>query len=316
MKTPRKKTHIQTYKKKKKNVYKTIDILNNKLTNKINFTKLSCSPKKELTFTCFTKDELIELKNAWNRINTDKINTNDSYEIWCLLKQKLSNTCSNESCWLKQNFIKNNTNIKLIESFSPAHPKDWIKNPYEWLSNIDIMNVMEQYKKVYPCFDFLGPSPIDYDYKLSINECVWNDLCKYELKKSISNKKKKIGVVFNLDTHEKGGSHWVSLFINIPKQFIFYFDSAGASIPKQLEKFVKKVEEQGKECNINFVFDQNHPFQHQFSNTECGMYSLYFISNMLEDKLSIQYLKTKRLPDSLMKKYRKIYFNSPEYINS
>jgi hypothetical protein len=315
MKTPRKKKHTQTY-KKKKNVYKTIDILNNRLTNKINFTKLNCSPKKELAFTCFTKEELMELKNAWNRMNADKINTNDFYEIWSSLKQKLSNTCSNESCWLKQNFIKNNSNIKLIESFSPAHPKDWLKNPYEWLSNIDIMNVMSQYQKVYSCFHFLGPSPIDYDYKVSVNECVWNDLCNYELKKSISNNKKKIGVVFNLDTHEKGGSHWVSLFIHIPKKFIFYFDSAGASIPTQLKKFVEKVQQQGKEHSIDFTFDQNHPFQHQFSNTECGVYSLYFISNMLEDKLSTQYLKTKRLPDSLMKKYRKIYFNSPEYISS
>jgi flagellar hook protein FlgE len=78
MKTPRKKKHTQTY-KRKKDVYKTVDILNNKLTNKINFTKLSCSPKKELAFTCFTKEELMELKNAWNRMNADKINTNDVY---------------------------------------------------------------------------------------------------------------------------------------------------------------------------------------------------------------------------------------------
>jgi len=176
------------------------------------------------------------------------------------------------------------------------------------------MNVLNQYEKVYPCFEFLGPSPIDYDYKLSVNECVWNDLCKYQLNNSFSKNKKKIGVVFNLDTHEKGGSHWVSLFIHIPKKFIFYFDSAGEKIPQQLEKFVKKVQEQGKEHNMIFTFDQNHPFQHQYSTTECGIYSLYFISNMLEDKLSTEYLKTKRLPDNLMKKYRKIYFNSPEYI--
>jgi hypothetical protein len=315
MKTTQKKSMRKTRKQNnkkthKKNQYKTVDILKKKLTNKTEFVNLSCSPKKELTFTCFTKEELIELKDAWNKMNTDKINSTDYYEIWNSLKQKLSNKCNNESCWVKQN----NTNIKLIESFSPAHPKDWLKNPNEWLSNIDIMNVLNQYEKVYPCFEFLGPSPIDYDYKLSVNECVWDDLCKYQLKKSIAKNKKKIGVVFNLDTHEKGGSHWVSLFINIPKKFIFYFDSAGEPIPKQLKKFVKNVQQQGKKENILFKFDQNHPFQHQQTTSECGVYCLYFISNMLEDKLTTEYLKTKRLPDKLMKKHRKIYFNSPEYI--
>jgi Ulp1 family protease len=128
----------------------------------------------------------------------------------------------------------------------------------------------------------------------------------------IQKKKKKIGVVFNLDTHEKGGSHWVSMFIHIPKQFIFFFDSAGDKIPAQLEKLVHTIQDQGKSLNIPFTFDQNHPFQHQFTTTECGVYSLYFLAHMLEDKLSQQYLKTKRLPDNLMKKYRKIFFNSPE----
>jgi hypothetical protein len=40
------------------------------------------------------------------------------------------------------------------------------------------------------------------------------------------------------------------------------------------------------------------------------------MANMLEDKLSREYLKTKRLPDDLMKKHRKIYFNSPEHIST
>ena len=314
MKTTRKKTNLRKFNQTKKN-YKTISILEKKLNEKSSFNKLSCSPKKELEFTCFTKKELLELKDSWNKHHQEKITSNKPYSIWSFLKKKLSGKCGTEICWLKQDFAQDNPNIrKLFQSFAPAHPKDWLKNPYEWLSNIDIMNVMAQYEEVYPCFDFIGPSPIDYDYKLSVNECVWNDLCRYQLMNSIQKNKKKVGVVFNLDTHEKGGSHWVSIFIHIPQKFIFYFDSAGEKIPSQLEKFVKKIQDQGKDINIEFEFDQNHPFQHQYSNTECGIYSLYFISNMLEDKLSRKYLKTKRLPDSLMKKYRKIYFNSPEDI--
>jgi hypothetical protein len=41
--------------------------------------------------------------------------------------------------------------------------------------------------------------------------------------------------------------------------------------------------EQGKELSrpIHFKFIQNYPKTHQYSNTECGMYSLFFIITFL-----------------------------------
>ena len=60
----------------------------------------------------------------------------------------------------------------------------------------------------------MGPSPIDYDTHLVSDECVWEELCKFNLKNTINNGKRKIGIIFNLDPHFKGGSHWVAMFIN------------------------------------------------------------------------------------------------------
>ena len=74
-------------------------------------------------------------------------------------------------------------------------------------------------------------------------------------------------------------------------------------------KFVEKVIMQGRDMNINFVFDQNYPIEHQYGNTECGVYSIFFIVHMLEDKLSEHYLKTHILKDEYMQNFRKIYFN-------
>ena len=37
------------------------------------------------------------------------------------------------------------------------------------------------------------------------------EICNFNLNKMIKNKK-KIGFIFNLDPHTKGGSHWVSMF--------------------------------------------------------------------------------------------------------
>jgi hypothetical protein len=172
---------------------------------------------------------------------------------------------------------------------------------------------MKQYEKAYPCFDFIGPSPIDYDTHKLYGECVWEELCHFNLAKEIKNGRFKIGVIFNLDPHYKGGSHWVSLYINIKRGQIFYFDSAGDPIPRQIMKFVKMVQKQGTELTtgkkINFKFDQNYPVEHQYGNTECGIYSLYFIVHMLEDKHTTEYFKTHIMKDEYMEKFRKVYFN-------
>jgi hypothetical protein len=199
----------------------------------------------------------------------------------------------------------------LEEAFAPLSPKEWKKNPNEWLSSVDILNVMKLYEKAYKCFEFLGPSPIDYDSKQLYGECVWNELCNFDLMQQIKTGKTKIGVIFNLDPHYLGGSHWVSLFINIKKKTIFYFDSAGEKIPKRIMNFVEKVVEQGKTMTprIDFTFDQNYPVEHQYGNTECGVYSIFFIVHMLEDKITSHYLKTHILKDEYMQKFRKVYFN-------
>ena len=250
----------------------------------------------------------------WNARHPDAlIKTNDTKEIWNIIQDHLKSVCSKESCWLKQNFVGNEKSKKLMEdSFAPESPKSWKKKTNEWLSSIDILRVMKQYEKAYKCFEFMGPSPIDYDTKKMYGECVWEELCNFNLKEQMNKGKTKIGVSFNLDPHYLGGSHWVSLFINIKKNTIFYFDSGGDKIPPRIMKFVKTVISQGKGLGIDFKFDQNYPVEHQYGNTECGIYSIFFIAHMLEDTINEQYLKTHVLHDKYMSKFRKIYFNGAE----
>ena len=168
---------------------------------------------------------------------------------------------------------------------------------------------MNQYEKKYKCFEFIGPSPIDYDTHKVNGDCVWEELCNFNLANQIKKNKTKIGIIFNTDPHYKGGSHWISLFINIKKESIFFFDSAGNKIPKQVMKFVNNIIEQGKHMHKKFTFDQNYPVEHQYGNTECGVYSLFFLIHMLEDKITSHYLKTHILKDDYMEKFRKVFFN-------
>ena len=47
-------------------------------------------------------------------------------------------------------------------------------------------------------------------------ECVWDELCNFNLSDEINKKKnKKIGIIFNTDPHYKGGAHWVFLSLLI-----------------------------------------------------------------------------------------------------
>jgi hypothetical protein len=280
----------------------------------IKYKKLQCSPdpEKKKSFSCFSNEDLLKLKQRWNETHPERIiKTNEPKDIWILLKTFLAKTCDKETCWLEQGFVSKKDSKELMESFAPESPEEWKKNPNEWLSSEDIINVMRQYEKAYKCFEFLGPSPIDYDARKLYGECVWDEICKLNLAEQIKSGKTKIGLIFNTDPHDKPGEHWISMFINIKKGLIYFFDSAGDRIPARLNKLVRNIMHQGKKLShpIRFKFDQNHPVEHQYGNTECGIYSLYFVIHMLEDKFTGEYLKTHIITDKYVNKFRKIYFN-------
>ena len=48
---------------------------------------------------------------------------------------------------------------------------------------------------------------------------------------------------------------------------------------------------------------------HQKRDGQCGMYSLYFIIELLKENKNIDYFKNNRITDEEMKDYRFKYFN-------
>jgi len=281
----------------------------------VNLQKLNCSPKPKgevNNFSCYTNKALYKLRDLWNARHPDaKILSSSPKEIHKQLGEKLGGTCNKESCWLKQKAEFGKVSSDIADSFAPESPPEWKKNPNEWLSSIDIMKVMKQYEKAYKCFDFIGPSPIDFDKRKLYGECVWDELCNFSLEEQIKKGKTKIGIVFNTDPHNKPGQHWISMFINIKKKHIFFFDSTGDKPVPEIMKLVDRIKEQGLNLmpKIVFKYDSNEGVEHQYGNTECGIYSLFFIVHMLEDKMTEHYLKTHILKDEYMQKFRKVYFN-------
>jgi len=301
---------------KSKNKFEFINSNNMSFQEKYNkLIKLQCSPsskkKSNKSYSCLSDEALFQLKDMWNERHPDAIiKFKNAFDIWNALQLYMSNVCDKESCWLTQGFTNGRMKKTFEGTFAPKSPDKWKINPNEWLSSVDITNVMRQYEEAYSCFKFLGPSPIDFDEHKMEEGCVWPELCNFQLKDEIDKGITKVGVIFNLDPHYKSGSHWVSLFINIKKSIIYFFDSAGEKIPKQVKELVDRVIEQGKKLSIQFIFDQNHPVEHQFGNTECGVYSLFFIIYMLEDAIDGDHLKKKIYKDKYIEKYRKVFFNS------
>jgi hypothetical protein len=212
--------------------------------------------------------------------------------------------------------------------FAPLQPDEWKKDPNTWLSNYDIFAVLKQYEDAYKYFKVIGPTPIDFDSRPKDMDglCVWQELCTFSLEKYLKSGKTKMGVVFNLDKHNAGGSHWVSLFIDLDDEYVFYLDSAGDKMPEEIDRFVKRIVDQGSKHTPkkHIHIYENCPVEHQLGSTECGMYALYFIITMLTGETEgedsniyrfknytekINFFKDKRIPDEYVNKYREIYFN-------
>ena len=292
--------------------------------------KMRCSPmvagKSVSKESCYTNDTLLQIRDAYERTHPDQPRIKGSpVQILKELKDRMKAKCETEDCWLELLPKKQHEYVDKYV-FAPDQPKEWKSNPDEWLSNYDIIKVLKQYEIAYPNFRFLGPSPIDFDKHIkasanSTSTCVEETLCQFSLTKCMEDKKEKIGICFNLDDHEGPGTHWVSLFIDIPNKTMFYFDSALFDTPPEITEFVKRIMKQSDEAGLGIQFDKN-TIQHQLSNTECGMYSLFFIITMLTKRWGgngkkkytiaqlVRLFKDHRLKDSVVSDFRHKYFNS------
>ncbi len=234
--------------------------------------------------------------------------------------QVVMNECANDDKCVLSKITDENKRKEIEESaFAPKQPSEWKLNINEWLSDTDILKVISQYVDAYNEFVFLGPSYIDFDYKFNAGECVENSLCKFSLADYIKKGKTKIGIIFNLDDHTKSGSHWVSLYIDVKGKYMFYFDSAANPMPHEVSVLIDRIKKQAKELKMRFKVNTNGTFEHQYSNTECGMYSLFFLITMLTNKYEdkafksikhkITFFKRHRIPDKYVEQLRNEYFD-------
>lgn len=290
-----------------------------------NFKVVSCAPrdktdpniKETKDYSCYSSKSLNKLKSLWNKRHPDqKIVDNDPRSIWSALKDNMNRVCHEEACWLRQEFALSGIDKEMLHyTFAPQAPKEWKKDIHQWLTSIDIANSLKQYEHVNPSFLFIGPSPVDFDEILEDGQCVWNELCAFDIMKHVKNGKHKIGIVFNTDPHDKPGEHWVSMFIDVRAKVIFFFDSTGDRPQKRIRDFMTMVHEQGEANNIPFKKYIN-TVRHQKNDSECGVYCIFMIIHMLLGKMTVHdFLDDKnKLTDKYMQRFRRKFFNVDEKV--
>ncbi len=271
--------------------------------------KSSCAPyKKTDEISCYETKELEMLRSKFNSSHPEnQIPSGLSRkELWKRLfsSMKSKESCKTEYCWARKYGVGK-------DNFRPELPEEWKEKPTTWLSNFDIDAVMKQYEKAFPEFIYLGTVPIDFDKKVSTGQCIVNKICHISLKELKSRGKSKIGAIFNLDRHDQPGSHWVAMFYNISDGDIFYWDSYGMKPPKEVAALMKRLEKQAHELNCDQICKTPRLFfnniRHQRKYSECGMYSIYFITELLQGRDFGDVIKT-IVPDDTVNSYRKLFF--------
>jgi len=320
--------------------------------HKRKFKKVLCSPAKKnnVESSCYSASELVMIKNAYNkhhskstsgsastdpRSGTNRIRATNPDQILKELRDKNAH-CTTELCWLNAVSDRGLREKIQKETFRPLQPAEWRKKPNAWLSNFDIDAVIQQYEAAYPEFVFLGPTPIDFDSEKDDGKCVTEEICGLSLSKQWAAGKRKIGVIYNLDTSDGPGTHWVSMFMDMSdhEPYIFYFNSTAEPMPKEVRDLMDRIQEQWlalplpkgvshKKKLVEYTSDDK--VEHQHSNTECGMYSLFFIitcltrkvggfqtlgSGLTREKIIEMFAGKIRIPDRYMLKFRKLYFIS------
>ena len=222
------------------------------------------------------------------------------------LNEKLEGHCDSELCWSQLSSYPDSLRMELQTYFRPVMPKKWLSNHREWLNTYDIENVLNQYEKKHTNYKSFGAVPIDFDSKLSSNTCVVDELCNLQVESLLNNGITQFSVVFNLDRHDEPGSHWIAMYVNLTVGDIIYFDSYGYDSPSEVCTLMKRIKEQlialNSRANIRVS-----KLRHQYKNSECGMYCLYFIINLLEGKTFSQLTK-KPVPDDSVERKRDVYF--------
>lgn len=195
----------------------------------------------------------------------------------------------------------------------PKAPKEWALNRYEWLSSEDIDHLEANYMKLFPDYFYVGSVPIDFDLKNETRDCIVSNLCALKLEELHKQGKHRIGIVVNTDPHDGPGQHWVAVFADTRPELeyprVTYFDSYAMTPEPEIKALMKRWKTQWDATGIHKkgMKTTYNKTRHQYKDSECGMYCLYFHYACLVE-LPMQ----TSIPDDVINGFRNLLFRVPK----
>ena len=278
-----------------------------------NLDALKCAPHLEFeNGSCIPLELLIHMAEAYNKyfenkqekqIKLDsKLDTlyPDDYKKYLLLEFKTKFE-GDQKDWINSKYLELMSEQAKDDLENKVFRPDGPQGKFDWLSTIDINQVLCQYEEKYKDFKFLGAVPLDFmdlDY-LPFKKLNFKDFENENIN--------RIGVIFNTDKSNQRGKHWISLFIDLGKGQIYFSDSMGIRPPKEINDFMKIAEKYIESKKLNNIDIRYNKTQHQKGNSECGVYSINWILRLLKGK-TFDHITKKRLTDNQVNKCRIKYF--------
>ncbi len=279
-----------------KNDCSIVSVINNK-NNKDKLDENICISDKLINIIV----DKIETKNQNQNQNNNKNKNEEKIETYKEIRDNMG--CDNDICILdlikEKNIISETVIDKELEiNIKPEGPF----NSNKWFNNSNIDDIFKQMELAYPNYHHINFQMIDFmDLK--------TELATLELK-NLPENKNKIGCVLNTDVSTGKGIHWFAVFIDLSKEIVSieFFNSSGNKPRTPVHEWMIKMEEQchnmGRKAQ-RIIASQN---RHQYSDTECGPYSCFYILCRIQD-VPYSYFMNNRIPDEHVTNLRKKIFN-------
>ena len=253
----------------------------------------------------FDDEEIDHLRQVYNKEHPreEPIPAGSTDATWKILQQRLAANCKTgrAECILSSLLRR------------PKAPKEWALNRYEWLSSDDIDALEKNYTKVFNDYYFVGSVPMDFDLQDETRKCLVSALCSMKLKTLFDKGHQRIGIVINTDPHDGPGQHWVAVFCDIRPELEFprvtYFDSYAKHPEPEIKRLMKRWKDQWDETGVHsagmkMTFNKT---RHQYKDSECGMYCLYFHYACL-----MNIPMNEKIPDEVINSFRNLLFQMPK----
>lgn len=216
------------------------------------------------------------------------------------IKKKLE--CNSEKCVYSK--IKPKVSPDLVKENNKRFKTMGPFNNTEWLSNLDLDETLSKLDHQFPYYKHINFQMIDFDVhpKTELGTINFMDLYNEGYR--------QFGCVINTDVRTGAGIHWFCIFINLKEKpyTLEYFNSSGRSIyPAITRLFNDQRNIIGNYLDTPKIV-KNSLLHQTESNSECGVYSIYYIWQRLNGvKASV--FNERKIDDQEMIDFRKNVFH-------